>query len=100
MKYEHPEETPQMAKEDIIAISYPSNSIADAIWTLILNQTEEVQELITDRLNKLRNRATVKPYTIAELNSRIDAAEQQMANGEIVSGEEVHNRMRNLINSI
>lgn len=99
MKYEHTEETPQMAKEDI-AISYPSNSIVDAIWTLIVNQTEEVQELIADRLNKHHKRATVKPYTIAELNSRIDAAEQQMSNGDVVPGEEVHNRMRNLINSI
>lgn len=98
-KYTYPEEEPQMAKEDI-AINYPSNSVADAIWTLIVNQTEEVQSLIAERLSRLHLKSTVEPYTIAELNSRIDMAEQQMVDGDIVSGEFVHERMRNIIESM
>lgn len=98
-KYTYPEEEPQMACEDI-AVSYSPNGIADAIWTLIVNQTVEVQTILAERLNNLRSRSEVKPYTIEELNSRIDEAEQQMSCGEIVSGEQVHARMRNLINNL
>lgn len=98
-KYNLPEQSPEILNEDI-AINYPSSSIVDAIWTLIVNQSEEVQTLIAARLNKLRKQTDAKPYSIAELNSRIDTAEQQMANGDVVSGEEVHERMRSIINSI
>lgn len=98
-KYTFPEETSEMVREDI-AINYPSNSIVDAIWTLIVNQTEEVQALIANRLSKLHKDSDIRPYTIAELNSRIDIAERQMVNGDVVSGEEVHKRMRSIIDSI
>lgn len=98
-EYTYPEEKPQMVREDI-CVNYPTNGIADAIWTLIVNQTAEVQAVIADRLNKLHSKSEVEPYTITELNARIDEAEQQMACGEILSGEDVHNRMRNIINNI
>lgn len=98
-KYTYPEEQPQMVREDF-CVNYPTNGIADAIWTLIMNQTAEVQAIIAERLNKLRSKPEVKPYTIAELNARIDEAEQQMVCGETLSGEEVHKRMRNIINNI
>lgn len=98
-KYTLPEEVPTMAKEDI-AINYPSSSIVDALWTLIVNQTEEVQSLIAERLSSLHVKSNIEPYTIAELNYRIDMAEQQMLDGDTVSGEYVHERMRNIIESI
>ncbi|MBQ0075290.1 MAG: hypothetical protein KBT34_14000 [Prevotella sp.] len=97
-KYTLPEEESDILREDI-TIHYPSNSIVDAIWTLIVNQTEEVQTLIAERLGRLHNKS-VKPYTVAELNSRIDIAEKQMMDGDVVLGENVHERMRNIINSI
>lgn len=98
-KYTYPEEGPQMVREDF-CVNYSANRIADAIWTLIVNQTAEVQAVIAERLNKLRSNPEAKPYTIAELNARIDEGEQQMACGEILSGEDVHKRMRNIINNI
>lgn len=98
-EYTYPEEKPQIVSEDV-AVNYQSIGIADAIWTLIINQTAEVQAIIAERLSNLRCRTSVKPYTLEELNSRIDEAEQQMICGDIVSGEKLHTRMRNLINSL
>lgn len=98
-QYTYPNDDPQMVKEDI-AVSYSPNGIADAIWTLIANQTIEVQTIIAERLNNLRRKSEVKPYNLEELNSRIDEAELQMECGEIMSGEQVHSRMRNIINSL
>lgn len=98
-QYTYPDDEPQMVKEDI-AVSYSTNGIADAIWTLIANQTIEVQTIIAERLNNLQRKSEVKPYTLEELNSRIDEAELQMECGEIMSGEQVHSRMRNIINSL
>lgn len=98
-EYTYPEEKPQMVSEDV-AVNYPSIGIADAIWTLIVNQTAEVQTIIAERLNDLRCKTIVKPYTLEELNSRIDEAEQQMICGDVVSGEKVHNRMRTNIDKI
>lgn len=98
-EYTYLEEEPQMVREDI-AVSYTPNGIADAIWTLILNQTLEVQTIIADRLDNLRRKSEVKPYSLEELNSRIDEAERQMECGEIMPGEQIHARMRNLVNSL
>lgn len=39
------------------------------------------------------------PYTMEELNARIDEAEEQIARGEVFSHEEVMAEMRNLIAS-
>lgn len=97
--YTYPEEQPQMVSEDG-AVNYSSIGIADAIWTLIINQTSEVQTIIAERLNNLRCKTIIKPYTLEDLNSRIDEAEQQMICGDVESGEIVHTRMRNLINSL
>lgn len=98
-EYTYLEEEPQMVREDI-AVSYTPNGIADAIWTLILNQTLEVQTIIADRLDNLRRKSEVKPYSLEELNSRIDEAERQMECGEIMPGDQIHARMRNLVNSL
>lgn len=98
-EYTYLEEDPQMVREDI-AVSYTPNGIADAIWTLILNQTLEVQTIIADRLDNLRRKSEVKPYSLEELNSRIDEAERQMECGEIMPGDQIHARMRNLVNSL
>ena len=39
------------------------------------------------------------PYTIEELNARIDEAEEQIARGEVFSHEEVMAEMRTLLAS-
>lgn len=98
-KYDISEEESQMVKEDV-ALTYPSSGIVDAIWTLLLDQTTEVQVAIAERLNKLCHTSTLKPYTLEELNARIDESEQQMLCGDTVPGEQVHMRMRNIINSL
>ena len=98
-EYTYPEEKPQMVSENV-AVNYPSIGIADAIWTLIVNQTAEVQTIIAERLNHLRSKTSVKPYALEELNSRIDEAEQQMVCVDVVPCEQVNTDMRTNIDQI
>lgn len=98
-KYTIPEEDSQIVSEPA-AIMNPRIGVADALWTLILNQSEDVQNIIADRLGRLRKSHNVSDYTIDEINARIDEAEAQILSGDVLSGEEVHSRMRDYINSI
>ena len=94
------EDETQMVNEPAMSL-YTGTSIADALWALIVNQSEEVQSVIAELLNHLlskTNRAV--PYTMEEINSRIDESEAQMMAGEVLPGEEVHDKMRQYINNL
>jgi hypothetical protein len=57
------------------------------------------QRWLAERLiesSKEKN-SSVQPYTIEELNRRIDKAEQSIANGRVISHAEVMNRMNEFI---
>lgn len=99
-KYDITEDESQMANEPAMSL-YSGVGIADALWALIVNQSEEVQSVIAERLNRLRSRTSrAVPYTMEEINSRIDESEAQIMAGEVLSGEEVHDKMRQYINNM
>lgn len=82
------------------AIEYGSNlRIADALWTIIANQSSEVQTIISERLSQLRNESSFyQPYTLQEITQRIDEAEEQLLSGDVLHGDDVHKRIRDFIN--
>lgn len=84
------------------ALAYPRTiGVADALWALITAQSQEVQEVIAERLNALVGTNASRPaYTAEELNARIDEAEAQMMSGDVLDGEAVHDSMRNYIKSM
>lgn len=84
--------------EDITFAYQGAENQLDAIWESIVSQTSEVQNILLARLTKLCS--SVKPYTYQELNSRIDESERQMESGETISGEQVHEEMRNYLKSL
>lgn len=86
------------ASEDVSIAYQGAPNQLDAIWESIISQTSEVQNILLERLAKLCS--SVKPYTYEELNSRIDESERQIESGEIMSGEQVHEEMRNYLKSL
>lgn len=82
VKYEEVEKTPTSLHDDT-ELAYTSRS-------KFIPLVEEIG--IVDAVE-------LPPYTIEELNARIDEAEEQIARGEIFSHEEVMAEMRNLIAS-
>jgi hypothetical protein len=67
------------------------------LWMFIksMSLSADNQRWLAERLiesSKEKN-SSVQPYTIEELNRRIDKAEQSIANGRVISHAEVMNRM-------
>ena len=71
------------------------------LWMFIksMSLSADNQRWLADRLIESSNEKTssVHPYTIEELNRRIDKAEQSIANGRVISHTEVMNRMNEFI---
>ena len=90
-----------MANEPSVA--YPNSiSQVDALWTLIANQAESVQRILEERLHNLllqKDRQIGSSYTMEELHNRIMISEQQFANGEIKSQDEVNKDVEALFES-
>ena len=90
-----------MASEQSVA--YPNSiSQVDALWTLIANQAESVQRILEDRLHNLllqKDKQIGASYTMEELHNRIMISEQQFANGEIKSQDEVNKDVEALFES-
>ena len=90
-----------MASEQSVA--YPNSiSQVDALWTLIANQAESVQRILEERLHNLllqKDKQIGASYTMEELHNRIMISEQQFANGEIKSQDEVNKDVEALFES-
>ena len=90
-----------MANEPSVA--YPNSiSQVDALWALIANQAESVQRILEERLHNLllqKDKQIGASYTMAELHNRIMISEQQFANGEIKSQDEVNKDVEALFES-
>ncbi|MBO7565819.1 MAG: hypothetical protein J6T60_01800 [Bacteroidales bacterium] len=71
------------------------------LWMFIksMSLSADNQRWLADRLIESSEEKTlsVHPYTIEELNRRIDKAEQSIANGRVISHTEVMNRMNEFI---
>ena len=100
-KYESVSDEQLMASEPSVA--YPNSiSQVDALWTLIANQAESVQRILEDRLHNLllqKDRQIGASYTMEELHNRIMISEQQFANGEMKSQDEVNKDVEALFES-
>ena len=71
------------------------------LWMFIksMSLSADNQRWLAERLiesSKEKN-SSVQPYTIEELNRRIDKAEQSITNGSVISHTEVMNRMNEFI---
>ena len=71
------------------------------LWMFIksMSLSADNQRWLAERLiesSKEKN-SSVQPYTIEELNRRIDKAEQSIANGRVIIHAEVMNRMNEFI---
>lgn len=99
--YESVSDEQLMANEPSVA--YPNSiSQVDALWTLIANQAESVQRILEDRLHNLllqKDRQIGASYTMEELHNRIMISEQQFANGEMKSQDEVNKDVEALFES-
>lgn len=82
VKYEEIEKTPALVHDD--------TEFAYATRSRVTTLSEEESIINTPEL---------PPYTMEELNVRIDEAEEQIARGEVFSHEEVMAEMRTLIAS-
>lgn len=99
-KYEPIEEEPVMASEAIGTYN-GSISQADALWALIVNQAKDVQMVLKERLDNLFSyHEQIVPYTMEEINARIDESERQIDAGDVVLGDDVHRMMREYIDSL
>lgn len=99
-KYEFIEEEPVMASEDV-GLYTGSISQTDALWALIVNQAKDVQMILKERLDNLFSyHEQITPYTMEEINARIDESERQIEAGDVVSGDNVHRMMREYIDSL
>lgn len=99
-KYDIPNDEPQMVSESMGA-GYGAISATEALWALIINQAKDVQFALKERLDRLfTSEAPIVPYTMEELQARIEESTTQMENGDVVSGEDVYKSMRSFVNSL
>ena len=66
---------------------------------LSMSLSADNQRWLADRLieNSAEETSSVRPYTVEELNRRIDKAEQSIAEGRVVSHSDVMKRMDDFI---
>ena len=71
------------------------------LWMFIksMSLSADNQRWLADRLieNSAEETSSVRPYTVEELNRRIDKAEQSIAEGRVVSHSGVMKRMDDFI---
>ena len=83
-----------------VSASASSINTADALWTLIVNQPRDVQEVLHTRFNNMWiDSIQYPPYSQEEIDLRVTEGEQQMESGDVLSGESVHNQMREYVRS-
>ena len=87
-QYTRPEVEPTMANEPVM--EYSRNiGVADALWALISAQTQEVQDVIAERINALKSKKATASvayhqyHTREAISSRLDDFEQMMKDGNI-----------------
>ena len=98
-QYEINDKDSMMAKEP--ALSPAAISTTDALWTLIAQQTYSVQLAIKERIDQLLSSAQDPvAYSMEELHNRLDESELQMEQGDIISGDNIHDDIRSFINSL
>lgn len=102
-KYIPAEEVTATAAENTATYS-PNIGIADALWALINAQTQEVQNIIAERIFARRNNSSAFSTAYASYHSReaitarFDAIEQSIDNGtaQWMSEKEVDNWVNSL----
>ncbi len=71
------------------------------LWMFIksMSLSADNQRWLADRLieNSAEETSSVRPYTVEELNRRIDKAEKSIAEGRVVSHSDVMKRMDDFI---
>ena len=71
------------------------------LWMFIksMSLSADNQRWLADRLieNSAEETSSVRPYTVEELNRRINKAEQSIAEGRVVSHSDVMKRMDDFI---
>lgn len=79
----------------------PQVSTLDALWALVLDQAEDVQRSLEQRLRHLlahKNELST-PYTTEELHQRITLSEEQFSQGQCFSHAEVQDEVNKLFES-
>ena len=92
------EKLPTFAKENLL---YMSTTALQNVWQMLLSYDLSAanKRWLADHLyEQAKKEETVQPYTIEELNARIDRAEADIAAGRVISRAEASERMRSLIN--
>ncbi|MDO4211684.1 MAG: hypothetical protein Q4D23_08235 [Bacteroidales bacterium] len=87
-KYTAADEHVAGVSEDVLA--YPRTiGVADALWALITAQSQEVQEIIAERIDALRSNPKPAPFaayrmyhTREAINKRFDEFEDTMIGGK------------------
>lgn len=78
----------------------PYEQPEDCLGSLVQDDSviEYATTTYTEAFSQVRQ-MELPPYTMEELNARIDEAEEQFARGEFLTSEEVHRRVLEFLNS-
>jgi len=90
--------TPKVEDSSMPYVPQSVHKLLDYILSLSLSSDN--QRWLADHLyeNLEAKKSDMPPYTIEELNARIDEAEDQIARGEEIQGKDLFDDMRNYVN--
>lgn len=79
-----------------------STTALQKVWQMILGYdlTAANKRWLAEHLYEEAKKEEARPYTLNELNARIDQAEADIAAGRIISRAEASERMRSHMNTI
>ncbi|MBO7069635.1 MAG: hypothetical protein J6W52_13330 [Bacteroidaceae bacterium] len=77
-----------------------STTALQSVWEMLLSYDLSAanKRWLADHLYEQAKMEEAQPYTIEELNARIDCAEADIAEGRILSRAEASKRMQNYLN--
>lgn len=77
-----------------------STTALQKVWQMLLKYDLSAanKRWLADHLYEQARKEEAQPYTIEELNARIDCAEADIAEGRIISREEASERMQSYMN--
>lgn len=77
-----------------------STTALQSVWQMLLGYDLSAanKRWLADHLYEQARKEEAQPYTIEELNARIDSAEADIAAGRVISRSEVAERMQSYMN--
>ena len=99
-KYTLTVESPQVVSDTVS--SYNAGKVIEVYVPTTGRYTEEeLAQKLSDYARTLVNqKPQLEPYTMEELNTRIDEAEAEIETGNVLPGTMVHAQMQDYINSL